>query len=306
MADGYAHFMAGWKQSLRKGTYVFEAISFVIRSVASMNSLRNAKLPCAYDNLKPRLGKAPVVVWSHGLSGTGEEHGLLAARLAAEGYVVALVHHTDGSSSKVTTADGNTIYFKHPDFENYDPEFRQKGAEHRAKEVDGARQMLLSGDAGADLKALCDPDRVAVGGFSFGGATAALVASTMPQHYKCGVLWDGWFHINLDSINFRRDLPTQAFDKGFSMPVIFIGSEQFTKFEHIHEATERLKGKCRAGLESYTPAHATHMSFADVVWWLPAPLLARMGFSDKTCPYETYSEIVELTTEFLKKHCPVQ
>jgi len=304
MVDGYAHFMAGWKESLRKGTWMFEVISSILRFVVACGSLKTAKLPCTYQELKPASKKAPLIIWSHGLSGTGEEHGLFAARLATEGYVVALMHHTDGSSSKVTTADGRTIYFQHPDWNNYDEAYRQKGAEHRAKEVENVRQMLLSGEAGEDLQAACDETRVAVGGFSFGGATAALVAATMPEHYKCAVLWDGWFHIVLDSIQLYRDLPQQAFERGFSIPVCFIGSGQFAAMDKLADATKRIQATCRAGMEAHVPEHSVHMSFCDMVWWLPSPLLAKFGFSDKTTPYQTYLEILGLTTDFLKLHIP--
>ena len=44
--------------------------------------------------------KLPLVVWSHGLTGSGEEHAILATRLAQAGFVVACVHHQDGSSHR--------------------------------------------------------------------------------------------------------------------------------------------------------------------------------------------------------------
>ena len=66
--------------------------------------MRFATLPNCYENLKTRCqdaGRLPIILWSHGLTGNGDEHGLLAAALAADGNIVALLHHRDGSSAKV-------------------------------------------------------------------------------------------------------------------------------------------------------------------------------------------------------------
>lgn len=51
----------------------------------------------------------PLVVWSHGLTGTGCEHGLLAATLALSGCVVALPHHSDGSSSMTDIGEARYV-----------------------------------------------------------------------------------------------------------------------------------------------------------------------------------------------------
>ena len=55
----------------------------------------------------------------------------MAASLAAQGYVVALVHHLDGSSSKTPRADGPALYYDHPDWSNYKAEFRTVQIEQR-------------------------------------------------------------------------------------------------------------------------------------------------------------------------------
>ena len=66
-----------------------------------------------------------------GLTGCVEEHRLLACRLASAGFVVALVHHTDGSSSRCPlrgtgAGGGEVIYYDHPDWSNYDPDLRPR------------------------------------------------------------------------------------------------------------------------------------------------------------------------------------
>jgi predicted esterase len=224
--DGYIHVFAGglWRFA-RHGSILFEMLRFFGRCIAFALPLRGATLPYCYEDLPPRRidgHRAPVVIWSHGLTGNSDEHGLLAATLAADGNIVALVHHQDGSSSFVEQADGSVLYYQHTDLRNYDSSMRQRQAERRASELSAARAAILAGAAGADLAALADPARAAVGGFSFGAAAAAAAAAAPPPGappcaWRCAVLWDGWFHLELSSIGLSADMPTQAFDRA-SLP----------------------------------------------------------------------------------------
>ena len=66
-----------------------------------------------------------LVMFSHGLTGTGEENSIFCTALAKRGYVVASLHHRDGSSSRVPMSDGSCQYYKHfPTGEEYSPKHR--------------------------------------------------------------------------------------------------------------------------------------------------------------------------------------
>jgi len=79
-------------------TIILDAIYFVVSIVAWMQPLAWLSIPHCFNDLPPlpfseKGTKLPLVVWSHGLTGTGEEHSMLAASLALRGNVVALTHH---------------------------------------------------------------------------------------------------------------------------------------------------------------------------------------------------------------------
>lgn len=112
--------------------------------------LAYAKVPRGYTDatVKPlEEGEKtyPLLIFSHGLSGTGDEHGLMGATLALRGYVVAFPHHSDLSSSlcDVIVPGSSKVQhklYKHPDFHNYDLDLRQGQCEWRADEVEEVRR----------------------------------------------------------------------------------------------------------------------------------------------------------------------
>ncbi|KAJ1486020.1 Alpha/Beta hydrolase protein, partial [Baffinella frigidus] len=214
--NSLAVFVEGYMHTFLKPAvppFVLSALTFLVSCLALMSPLQRTKLPRCFEGLDAKKGeKLPLVLWSHGLTGTGCEHGSLALALALKGNVVALLHHSDGSSSMtdlLLTGGNNApatmtrFLYEHPEYAPYDTGFRQKQVEHRAREVEEAREIILSlsNTRGSFLAGLVDPSKVVVGGFSFGAATAGLVAATAsPGLYKAVVLIDGWWHIELPKL----------------------------------------------------------------------------------------------------------
>ena len=52
------------------------------------------------------MKKQTLVLFSHGLTGTGEENSIFCAALAKRGYVVAWIHHRNRSSNQAPLHDG--------------------------------------------------------------------------------------------------------------------------------------------------------------------------------------------------------
>ena len=132
---------------------IFDLLLFIPLSFAPLNLI---SLPfCSMDApLAASSAPLPLLVWSHGLTGTGDEHGLMATALAMRGYVVALVHHSDGSSALVdieSKASFTNKYFLAPDFKNYDTSFRQRQIGIRVSEV--RRSESFAVNAGVDPNA---------------------------------------------------------------------------------------------------------------------------------------------------------
>jgi platelet-activating factor acetylhydrolase len=71
-----------------------------------LHNLRLVQMPMA-PNAKPLEGrKLPLVVYSHGLGGTAITYTYQTQHLAAQGHVVVVLDHTDGSAPVVQNHDG--------------------------------------------------------------------------------------------------------------------------------------------------------------------------------------------------------
>ena len=192
---------------------------FPILSLKVPNSSKDAPF-------KSHGGKIPLVVFSHGLTGTSEEQALMLARWVETGCVVACCHHNDGSSSRVPLADGSSIWYDHgPAKDNYDKNFRPKQIDKRCAELFGTTEfLLLSSEAYCNkyktlsannlesildnIRDAIDPECVIAAGYSYGAATAALTATTHHGIYTSCLLLDGWFYVDMSkSAQVEFDFP---------------------------------------------------------------------------------------------------
>lgn len=291
VVDGYVHaVLGGASRQLRAGRLVFRLASWTIQLCAWLVTGRK-KLENTFDEAPAAIApSSPVLLWSHGLLGCGDEHALMAKELASRGMVVGLLHHADGSSAKLDTQPA--MYYEHPDFTAYDSSLRQRGAEVRAKEVEEAYDIVM--------KHFDQLGRVCVGGFSYGAATAALLAATQPKKYVAALLIDGWFHIEIKGCHI--DLPKQAFDNGIAIPALFLGSEAFGNVQSLADATDRLQRKCTRLDRVERIQGSTHATFMEACFWCP-PWFARvLGLVKESDPRETYLTQVDTMADFIIRH----
>lgn len=282
------------------------------------------------------LRSLPAIIFSHGLTGTGQENAVFCAAWAKQGFIVASVHHLDGSSCCVKRPDGTDLYYVHgPSFKNYDPTFRPNQVNQRAEEMLQVRNFLLRSPPSqsteqddddclflASIRARIEPQRIVAAGFSFGAASAAAAISlcnnrqSKEQQFCAGIFLDGWFHIDVvESAGIEFNFPQQAFDKhsGASkishIPSLYINSEQFRNIPKLYAATKTLAGKndtstteTRAN-EIHTIAGSIHQNFSDVIFWLPTAILKRIGMIGKYAdPIAAYKEVIMLSVAFLRCH----
>jgi dienelactone hydrolase len=309
--SGYLHVVG-----IKHGTWVFSLLSRLVGCVAYCLPLQYRSIPDTYagldivglDDDEGSSKKLPVIVFSHGLTGTSQENSLLCAAWARRGYLVVAVHHTDGSSVCVPMADGSTLYYRHgPSFKDYDPTFRPKQALHRAREMHQAVDFLKD-----NCRDQCDFEKIVAAGFSFGAATAALAAVQDNSPFQAGlILLDGWFYIDVaESAGVEFEFPTLAFErleKMHSIPTIFVNSATFTTFPKLWKATGRLAGKVH---ERHVIPGTKHNNFCDICFWLPSSLLVLGGMVGGPVdlgalgggdPKAAYQDIIERTTQFLKQ-----
>ena len=153
-----------------------------------------------------RLASLPVVVFSHGLTASRETSQSLALSLAANGALVVLLEHTDRSGALARLLDGSVIPFDPAVFAlGSDPptaaylDARRQQTALRVEDVrrhlavlqsvhrdDGEASLAFDGlttEEGASvlagLKGRLAIGQVALGGHSFGGCTALMLACEM-------------------------------------------------------------------------------------------------------------------------------
>lgn len=244
--------------------------------------------------------KWPVVIFSHGLTGTGQENAVLLSAWARRGFVVVSVHHTDGSSCRVRLPDGSDKFYEHgPSYSNYDPSFRKQQIQHRAKEMKDALSFLQSNKCPQDIRDSVDPSKAVVAGFSYGAATAALATSTDDQPFCGAILLDGWFYIDVsESAGIEFEFPEPAFQSGLKVPAVFINSQKFSGMSKLYQATTKLaKTSCNG--EMHVLPGTGHQNFCDVIFWLPRFFLKPL--IGTAHPVDAYREIVHLSSEFLTR-----
>jgi len=233
-------------------------------------------------NAESKRRRQRLVVFSHGLTGTGEENSIYCTALAKRGYVVASIHHRDGSSCRVPMPDGSCQYYRHmPTGEDYDPNHRLEQVRARAEEFLYCCTWLVEKGAGDDgppddddqhpviddIRQHLDERNIIASGFSYGAATASLAATLEPDRFLCAILLDGWFHIDYSSRGVEFDFPPESFGmarprtepsadagveatnsktKGLNVPSLFVNSAQFRSYKKLYGATRRLAGRINA------------------------------------------------------------
>ncbi|KAK1742231.1 platelet-activating factor acetylhydrolase-like protein [Skeletonema marinoi] len=268
------------------------------------------------NNNSNKTKSQSLIMFSHGLTGTGEENALFCTALAKRGYVVACIHHRDGSSSRVPMPDGTCKFYEHlPNGDDYSPNHRLEQVSFRAKEFLYATKWLLGEEQGGDdydhpilqqIRPKLDTKKVVASGFSYGSTTCALAATAQPNRFQCAVFLDGWFHVDYSSKGYLYNFPPEAFGEdwpnganngnershvienkeGLTIPSIFINSAQFEGYEKLYAATTTLANNINSHNkhDSTIPEsklhvipNTKHQNFCDVGFWLPKVLLRRLG-----------------------------
>jgi len=308
-------YMAGYLFVLRplsKRPWLRILIELFVRFILVFLPLNYFRVPGLYGNVKSVSGTAhekryPLIVFSHGLTGTSEEHAAMFVHLVQQGFIVAALTHCDGSSSAATLHTGERLYYQHPDYKAYDVDFRPKQVKRREEEFYSMKTFILESTMmPREIQSLIDQNQVFAMGFSYGAATAALSLIRHPKEYKAAVLLDGWFSIDFSTLVEGGGIlpfPREVHDspKGLPVPSCFVGSEQFDRIEHLSNATKELARKSLSS-ESHILAASKHQNFTDVGFWVPARLLQLIQFIGKTNYHETYSKILSVQVQFLKKH----
>jgi dienelactone hydrolase len=269
----------------------------------------NAPVKTDFDTASHK-GKLPLVLFSHGLSGTLDMYSVLCASLAAEGYIVAALEHEDGSALFAQTASGHVVPPRRPPkgfsyTRGNCSAFRKPFLDMRVEEIRQVWQKLkslgpgsasgslstgagLSSDAtkqALDGVAECiNFDQVFLCGHSFGGATVVRAAQDLPMMSADSTLGtmvlDMWPYC----------LPAEVTSAGLGIhPSLFLNSEPFATNSEAHICKDLVKTS-QAALGLYLPG-SVHGSFSDTPIVLPRWLGKLLRLTGQLDSDVAYSEI---------------
>jgi len=196
-------------------------------------------------------GRHPVVVFTHGFTGTFTDYTFIFEDLASRGYVVASVDHTYEATA-VEFPDGRFV--KSVLGSHWDNSWRANeqtlsfAVSVRLGDLRFVVDELerLNAESGGPFAGKLDTSRLAIAGHSLGGMTA-LPGVLQDRRFRAGVLIDGW----PDTLT----TPTQT-------PVLILaaGHEQWS------EGERGLWNNLRGSRLAVNLPGAEHVTPSDLVW----------------------------------------
>lgn len=126
----------------------------------------------------------PLLVFSHGYGGGGIGAAFFTEALAARGWIVACPDHHDRHSA-VRSREGQVAKVDMAGLLRHAREIAASTPAQRPAyryRLEEMRQALEGMLVWPDFGSLIDPQRIAVGGHSFGGYTALGLSGTLPEH----------------------------------------------------------------------------------------------------------------------------
>ncbi|KAL7553403.1 hypothetical protein ACHAWF_016705 [Thalassiosira exigua] len=279
----------------------------------------------------------PLSVFSHGLMGISSIYSYQASNLAAEGFVVLMVEHTDASAVAVKRRDSSHLLYdsslvselqsERIRTQEYETK-RRVQTQHRVEECLSALRVLrkLNCNGIPDLDALgisfvnkLDVSDVTLIGHSFGGCTVLSAAAQRPDLVSAVVAHEPVVSWMPDDA--RQSLLSVATKEGeekkndsdgegrkesiHDVDMLFLYSEEWAEkgwgaYHQIKELHDRQKLGPKGGTsEVGVISKAKHQEFSDTCMLTPLWLARATGLTGERNPHDTAEEIGLRTVNFL-------
>ena len=241
-----------------------------------------------------KLEKYPVFIFSHGITGSRHLHQILFEHLASKGYIVFALDHSFDANLTIfpdgKIADYRSEITGHPD----SILIREKQINTRAFDIgfiiDQIRE-IETGMIDSKLSGRLDLDRVALGGHSYGGATAIL-ASHNHEIVKACVVLDGWI----------SPIPDKVISEGINVPFLFMGRPSWHDSDYPGNYERLADLITHSSNEKYDLRinQTLHLDYTDIP--LMSPLVKHVMDVGDLKPSITLSLINDLVLGFLEVH----
>ena len=243
-----------------------------LAGLVRLPSILTAHLATARSGVRlgapPLPGPWPVLCYSHGYGGNAQMGTLVLREIASFGCVVLAVEHTDGSASRTVRADGSVQRFGER------PEGgRTTGVALRAAELTAAADAVRSRSSALPpgVAAVCNLERLFIGGHSYGAPTALLALRSA----QAGIIKGALLHD-----------PALVMMAGGQLvappcPVLALLSDEYTaSAEYLRPPAVALVQAAPEGSALYHLIGSAHGNYVDAPFWaarLVMRTLARLG-----------------------------
>ena len=241
-----------------------------------------------------KLAKYPIFIFSHGITGSRHLHQILFEHLASKGYIVFAPDHSFDANLTIfpdgKIADYRSEITGHPD----SIQIRDKQINTRALDIGFIIDQIRKIETGmidSKLSGKLDLDRVALGGHSYGGATAIL-ASHNHEIIKACVVLDGWI----------SPIPDKIISDGINIPFLFIGRPSWDDSDYPGNYERLATLIARSSNETYDLRidQTLHLDYTDIP--LMSPLVKHVMDVGELSPSTTLPLINDLVLGFLEAH----
>ena len=241
-----------------------------------------------------KLAKYPVFIFSHGITGSRHLHQILFEHLASKGYIVFAPDHSFDANLTIfpdgKIADYRSEITGHPD----SIQIRDKQINTRALDIGFIIDQIRKIETGmidSKLSGKLDLNRLALGGHSYGGATAIL-ASHNHEIIKACVVLDGWI----------SPIPDKIISDGINIPFLFMGRPSWDDSDYPGNYERLATLIARSSNEKYDLRidQTLHLDYTDIP--LMSPLVKHVMDVGELSPSTTLSLINDLVLGFLEVH----
>ncbi|MBL7013140.1 MAG: dienelactone hydrolase family protein [Candidatus Marinimicrobia bacterium] len=173
--------------------------------------------------------KMPIIIVSHGITGSRHLHSSLNEHFASEGYIVFGVDHSFDANLTIFP-DGRIADYRSDLYGNPDSlQIRTQQMKTRTNDVIyilNQIDKMNSGEIKSKYLAKLDLDNIGIIGHSYGGATA-INASAIDSRLKACFALDGWIN----------PIPKSIIESGLGIPFYFLGRPSWENSDYPNNYT---------------------------------------------------------------------
>ena len=244
--------------------------------------------------MQNKKGGLPIVVFSHGITGSRHLHQALFEHLSSQGYVVVALDHSYDCNLTIfpdgRIADYRSEITGHPD----SIKIRNQQINTRTKDIIFVLNQITKihhGDLKSKLNGKLNLEKIAVGGHSYGGATAIHSAKTDKRIKTCFVL-DGWIN----------PVPKTTIEQGLQKPILSMGRPSWkdSDYPDNYNLLNQLFSNSSAPSYNIIIKNTLHLDYTDIP--LYSPIIKYVMDVGDLPPSTSHKLINNLIFTFLESH----